>query len=432
MRCSSAHWMVGGSARSPARNSARNLRQVVLLEQLGVRVFLADGAEGGRRGEQRHHAVVGADAPERAGVGRADRLALVQDRGAAVEQRRIDDVAVADHPADVGARPPHFAGIDAVKILHRPFERDQVAAIVAHHALGNARRARGVEDVERIGGGDRHAFAGLGVVDRVLPHFAPVVVAAFHEVGLALRALQDEAGRGLVLGEIDRLIQQRFIGDDARALDAAARRQDHVRLGVVDAGGELFRREAAEHHRMHGADARAGEHGEHRFRHHRHVDDDDVAFLDAEVAQDGAEQLHLGQHAAVSEGLLGVGDGRIVDQRRLVVAAGEAVAVERVVTGVDHAAGEPAAVDAGVLVEDFFRRLDPVDLLGGLAPEAFRVALPARVDVMVSAGRRASISLPPEASLAAIVERRPCANKAGAGTPAMALILSKGCLPNWS
>ena len=315
--------MVGGSARSPARNSARNLRQVVLLEQLGVGVFLADGAEGGRRGEQRHHAVIGADAPERAGVGRADRLAFVQDRGAAVEQRRVDDVGVADHPADVGARPPDFAGIDAVEVLHRPFERDQVAAIVAHHAFRDAGRAGGVEDVERIGGEHGHAFGGLGVVDRVLPGFAPVVVAAFDERRLALRALQDHAGRRLVLGELDRLVEQRLIRDDARALDAAARRQNDFRLGVVDAGGELLGGKTAEHHRMHGADARAGQHREHRLRHHRHVDDDAVAFGDAEVAQHGAEQLHLGQHAAVSESLLGVGDRGIVDQRGLVVAAAQ-------------------------------------------------------------------------------------------------------------
>ena len=45
------------------------------------------------------------DAPERTGIGCADRLALVQDRRASVEQRRIDDVAVADGPADV-ATPP--------------------------------------------------------------------------------------------------------------------------------------------------------------------------------------------------------------------------------------------------------------------------------------------------------------------------------------
>ena len=134
----------------------------------------------------RDAAVLGDHAPERAGVRRADRLALVEDRGAAVQQRRVDDVAVADHPADVGGRPVHLAGLDAVEILHRPFERDHVAAIVAHHALGPAGRARGVEDIERIGGRDRHAIAGRARVhERVIAHRRPVVVAAGDQRRLA-------------------------------------------------------------------------------------------------------------------------------------------------------------------------------------------------------------------------------------------------------
>ena len=119
-------------------------------------------------------AVLGDHAPERAGVRRADRLALVEDRGAAVQERRIDDVGVADHPADVGRRPPHFAGLDAVEIFHRPFQRDHVAAIVAHHALRPPGRARRVENVERIGRRDRHAIAGrAGVDERVIAHRWP-------------------------------------------------------------------------------------------------------------------------------------------------------------------------------------------------------------------------------------------------------------------
>ncbi len=264
-----------------------------------------------------------------------------------------------------------------------------MAAIVAHHAFRDAGGAGGVENVERVGGEHRHAFGGLGVFDRVLPDFAPVVVAALDQRRLALRALQDQAGLRLVLGEFDRLVQQMFVGNDAGAFDAAARRQDHFRLGVVDAGGELLGREAAEHHRMDGAEAGAGEHAHDRFRHHRHIEDNAVALADAEIAQHGAEQLHLREQAAVSEGLLGIGDGGIVDQRGLVVAAREAMAVERVVAGVAHGAGEPAAVVAGLGVEYFFRRLVPVDLLRRLAPEAFRVALPARVNVVVPA--RASV-----------------------------------------
>ncbi len=116
-------------------------RQIVLPDQFAVRVFLANGAERRRRGEQRHRLVFRDHPPEATGIRRADRLAFVHDRGRAMEQRRVDDVAVADHPADVGAAPEHLARLDAVEIEHRPFQRNQMPAIVAHHALGLACRA---------------------------------------------------------------------------------------------------------------------------------------------------------------------------------------------------------------------------------------------------------------------------------------------------
>ena len=90
-----------------------------------------------------------------------------------MDQRAVDDVAVADHPADVGAAPPDLAGLDAVEIEHRPFQRDQMPAIVAHHALRDARGARGVEDIERIGREHRHARRGLAGGDRALAQRSP-------------------------------------------------------------------------------------------------------------------------------------------------------------------------------------------------------------------------------------------------------------------
>ncbi len=81
------------------------LRQIVLPQEFSLRVLLLDRAHRGGRGEQHFDPVLRADAPERAGIGRADRLALVHDAGAAAQQRRVDDVAVPDHPADI-ATPP--------------------------------------------------------------------------------------------------------------------------------------------------------------------------------------------------------------------------------------------------------------------------------------------------------------------------------------
>jgi hypothetical protein len=357
-----------------------------LRQKLALRVFFLDGAERGRRREHGGAAVLGDHAPERAGIRRADRLALVEDRRAAVDERRIDDVAVTDHPADIGSRPIHLARIDAVEILHRPFERDHVAAIVTHHALRAPRRSRGVEDVERIGRLDRHAIVDrAGVDERVIAHLGPVVVAAGDQRRFRLRTLQDEAGVGLVLRERDRLVEQWLVGDDAAGLEAAACREDHLRLGVVDAGGEFARGEAAEHDRMNRADARAGEHADRCLRHHRHVEDDAVAFADAEIAQHGGEHLRLGHQAVIGDGALHPGERRIVDDRGLLAAPGVDVAVDRIEAGVADAADEPAAVNSRRRVENGFGLFEPVDSCGRFGPEALRVALPAGVDLVVAA-----------------------------------------------
>src|SRR5207253_1352669 len=87
--------------------------------------------KGGGRGEEGDGAVLADHAPERAGVRGADRLALVEDRGAALQQRPVDDVGVAHRPADVGGGPPHLAGANPVDVLPRPFERPRLASSLA-------------------------------------------------------------------------------------------------------------------------------------------------------------------------------------------------------------------------------------------------------------------------------------------------------------
>ena len=198
---------------------------VVILQQRRVRVLLAHGAQRGRRGEEGGDLVFLDDAPERAGVGRADRLAFVEDGRAAVQQRRIDDVGMADHPADVGGRPIGLARRDAVDRAHRPFQRDAMAADVAHHALGRSGRPRSVEDVERVGSGEFDAGRALACRARRGDQRRPVVVAIGEHLAFELRPLEDDAGLRLVLGEADGEIEQRLVFDQAAGLDAAARRQ---------------------------------------------------------------------------------------------------------------------------------------------------------------------------------------------------------------
>ena len=75
---------------------------------------------------------------------------------------------------------------------------------------------------------------------------------------------------------------QAFVGSD-----------DDFRLAVLDAAGERFRREAAEHHGVDRADARASEDGVRRLGNHRQVDGDAVALLDIAVAQHVGEAAHV-------------------------------------------------------------------------------------------------------------------------------------------
>ena len=132
-------------------------------------------------------------------------------------------------------------------------------------------------------------------------------------------------------------------------------------------------REAAEHHVVGRTDARAGQHGHRHLGDHRKEDPDHVAGLDPALLQhvgqplDVAEQLGVG-HVA----LLALLPAPVVGHP--VAAAGVHVAVERVVGGVQLAAGEPLVEGGLGLVEHLVPGLEPVERLGLLGPPGLRVA----------------------------------------------------------
>jgi 3',5'-cyclic AMP phosphodiesterase CpdA len=137
---------VGSSSGSPARNKARR-RQVVLGQE--GRVLLLQHAHGGGRAEHHRDLVLLDQAPPDAGV-RPGRQALVHDGGHAGDQRAVDDVAVAHHPADVAGGEVGLAGLAAEDVLHAGGQRHRIAAGVALHALGLAGGAAGVERVAGV------------------------------------------------------------------------------------------------------------------------------------------------------------------------------------------------------------------------------------------------------------------------------------------
>ena len=159
------------------------------------------------------------------------------------------------------------------------------------------------------------------------------------------------------------------------------------RLCIVDPRRQLLRREAAEDHRVHRAEPRAGEHARRPLREPRHVDDDAVALADAMRAQRAGQLCDLIAQLEVRVAAHGARDGAVVDERALFAAAALDVAVDGVVARVEHAAGEPADERRAPIVEHAVPSLDPRNRLGGGAPEPFRIAKRALVCLVVTRRR---------------------------------------------
>ena len=137
-------------------------------------------------------------------------------------------------------------------------------------------------------------------------------------------------------------------------------------LGVVDADGELGRGEAAEDDRVDRAEPGAGQHGDERLRHHRHVDDDPVALADAAGRERAGEPGHPLEQLGIGEGRLGAGDGQVVDDRRPVAVAAATWRSTALWQMLQPRVGEPAVERrAGGVERDASGGALPVDRLGG-------------------------------------------------------------------
>ena len=195
-------------------------------------------------------------------------------------------------------------------------------------ALGFAGRAAGVEDEQR-----RFAVHLLRRAMRVDAAPAPrchqtsrpswnlhlVAGAAQHD------DLLDGLGQQLALGvlERERVVHVLLERHHGAAAEAAVGGDDQLGLRVLDAVGDGLRAEAAEDHRVHRADAGAGQHGDGGLGHHRQVDEDAVARLDAVALEHIGEpadlvvELLVGERALLAR-LAGRGGLAFPDQGRLV------------------------------------------------------------------------------------------------------------------
>ena len=137
----------------------------------------------------------------------------------------------------------------------------------------------------------------------------------------------------------------------------------------------------------------AGEHGDRRLGHHRHVDHHPVAAAHAPRREGAGELRHAVAEPGIGEALLRAGDGAVVDQRRPVAVPRRDMPVERVVAGVQHPAREPAGRRLRVLVDHAVPATVPVDRLGGFRPETVRVVQGTAVDFVVALAHDISSSM---------------------------------------
>jgi hypothetical protein len=356
-----------------------------LAKELILGVLLPYRAQRRRRREQTRDFILLNDPPEGARVRCPYGLPLVENGRRASQQRRVHDEAVADDPADVAGREEHVArALDVEDVFHREVEPDGVAAGFAEDALGETGRPGCVDDVQPIGAFDGDTgggeIAALRVGDEVLPE--ELTGGFLYGVPFFLLALPDDGLGGFERALLDGALDEGPVVERAlRAFDRAASGHNDFGAGGFDALREGGGCEASEDDGVEGTQPYDCEHSEDGGGDHGHVDEDDVALLDALLAEHASEGRDFGGHLRVGVGLFRVRDGGVPDQSGDVAVAGFDVAVEAVVCGADLAIGEPGPVGVfgsifegfGLLAEDFAVGFVPVELLAMVVPELFGV-----------------------------------------------------------
>ncbi|MNZ76278.1 hypothetical protein D3C78_947790 [compost metagenome] len=308
--------------------------------------------------------------PEARGV-RVVGHAFEHQAGGGVGQGAVDDIAVAGDPAHVSRAPVDIAFVVVEDVLVGHGRAQQVAAGGVQHALGFAGGARCVEDEQRVLGVHplRRALLAGAVQGLVVPD-----VATLDPDDFALGAL-DHHHRGNIGAVLQRLVDvllQRDVLATAHALVGG----DHgAAVGVEYAVAQGIGGEAAEYHRVHGADACAGEHGVGRLGDHRHVDADPIAFLHAALFQHVGQATHMAVQLAVGD-LRGFGGVVAFPDEGDLVAALFQVAVDAVIGDVQLAALEPLGLA--------LLQIAAVQLVPGFEPgeEAGRLLAPEQLGLL--------------------------------------------------
>ena len=139
----------------------------------------------------------------------------------------------------------------------------------AHNALGCACRARSIEDIGRVIATNGNTWRGFNAV----LYRVPIIITPFDHIGHALFALEHEHDVGFMLCNLNRAVDQGFIGHGATRLQTAGRGKNRLGCCIFDAHGQFVCGKTAEHNRMDCANACAGQHRNQGLCDHGHVDD---------------------------------------------------------------------------------------------------------------------------------------------------------------
>ncbi|CCK08659.1 hypothetical protein BN128_2722 [Cronobacter sakazakii 696] len=231
--------------------------------------------------------------------GRPVWYAFKHQRGRAAGERPVEQIAVASHPAHIGGAPVDIARMVVKGVEECGGRINQIAARGMQHAFRFTGRAGGVENKQRIFGVH---LDGLMVRAGFLHQFAPPEIASFMPFDVSAGAFQYHhmfhTGDARVFQRVIDVFLQRNGTPGAHAFIG---RDNQTRAGVDNASGDGLRRKATENDRVHRANAGAGEHRNGGFRHHRHIDSDHVAFLNAKRGQGVCKTADVAVEFAVAD-----------------------------------------------------------------------------------------------------------------------------------
>ena len=178
-----------------------------------------------------------------------------------------------------------------------------------------------------------------------------------------------------------RLVHRRLERQHLTPAEAAVGGDHRFGVAVDDALGEGLGAEAAENHRVGGADAGTGQHRHRRLRDHRQVDGNAVTFADPLALQHVGELADLAQHVVVGQ-YPAVAGLALPEERHLVAEPAGDLLVEGIVGKVGLAADEPLHERLIPLVHRA-PALEPVKFAGNAFPEAIRIVERLLVELLI-------------------------------------------------